>query len=100
MINYKTIAIHNLTPLGGVVYDEYNDVLTITDEGVEHGYDLITDEDIQSEIDRLVNNQPILDELGSLDTKVVRALEDLIPESDTYNYEIVLRKRELRSMLL
>lgn len=92
-------ALNNLMPLGGWSYSDEGGV-TIHEDGAGFGYTKPTQEQIDAELAKVEVNAPILAELNELDKKVVRALEDLIPESDTYNYAIVTRKKELRGSLV
>lgn len=97
MIDFKVQALKQLMPLGGWSYA--GGVVTIHEDGAEYGYIVPSDEEIASVMEILEHNAPLLKELGTLDT-VPRALEDLIPETDLYNYTIVQRKKLLREQLL
>lgn len=91
----KVKALQKLLPTGMWDYDGVN--IIISEEGKAKGVTAPTKEEIDVQIVIEEHNEPILQELRELDVKVVRSIEDLIPETDSYNYKIVLRKRELRA---
>jgi hypothetical protein len=81
----------------GMYYVEDSTNHGLTKKGIDAGV-AVSVEEVNKLASDLSGNSTILEELESLDT-IPRALEDLIPETDTYNYPKVLRKRELRSNL-
>lgn len=91
-------ALEDLMPKGG--YSIVDEEIIIHEDGLSYGYTSPTIDVLNKAKEKILNNEPLEQELKELDIKVTRAVEDLIPETDNYLYPIVMRKRELRSNLI
>lgn len=92
-------ALMRLMPKGGWMYDGEN--IIICEDGVEFGYSIPTQNQINEAIAIDENNDPILAELETLDKYVPRAVEDLIIAANTDSYLVgkANEKKILRSKL-